>query len=132
MSNQNNFDPILEALQQKYKDINQNTHTHLEGLLYSKPITYWDYIQTDALLNLQIQRTTLPDEMVFIAYHQINELLFKMILWEISQVSESKELTTSFFESKLMRISRYFDMLTTSFTIMQDGMDVEQYMKFRN
>jgi tryptophan 2,3-dioxygenase len=97
MSNQNNFDPILEALQQKYKDINQNTHTHLEGLLYSKPITYWDYIQTDALLNLQIQRTTLPDEMVFIAYHQINELLFKMILWEISQVSESKELTTSFF-----------------------------------
>ncbi|MCB0445264.1 MAG: tryptophan 2,3-dioxygenase family protein [Gelidibacter sp.] len=132
MSNQKNFDPILEALQQKYKDINQNTHTHLEGLLYSKPITYWDYIQTDALLNLQIQRTTLPDEMVFIAYHQINELLFKMILWEISQVSESKELTTSFFESKLMRISRYFDMLTTSFTIMQDGMDVDQYMKFRN
>ena len=40
-------------------------------------MTYWDYIQTDALLNLQVQRTTLPDEMVFIMYHQINELLFK-------------------------------------------------------
>ncbi len=132
MSNQKNFDPILEALQQKYQAINQDTYTHLEGLLYSKPITYWDYIQTDALLSLQTQRTTLPDEMVFIAYHQINELLFKMILWEIQQVSESKELTTTLFESKLMRVSRYFDMLTTSFNIMREGMDVEQYMKFRN
>ncbi|MGF1556978.1 tryptophan 2,3-dioxygenase family protein, partial [Paucihalobacter sp.] len=71
-------------------------------------------------------------EMVFIAYHQINELLFKMILWEIQQVSESTELTTTLFESKLMRVSRYFDMLTTSFNIMREGMDVAQYMKFRN
>jgi tryptophan 2,3-dioxygenase len=31
-----------------------------------------------------------------------------------------------------MRISRYFDMLTTSFSIMEDGMEVDQYMKFRN
>jgi tryptophan 2,3-dioxygenase len=30
-----------------------------------------------------------------------------------------------------MRISRYFDMLTTSFNIMREGMEVEQYMKFR-
>jgi tryptophan 2,3-dioxygenase len=31
-----------------------------------------------------------------------------------------------------MRISRYFDMLTTSFTIMKEGMETEQYMKFRH
>jgi tryptophan 2,3-dioxygenase len=31
-----------------------------------------------------------------------------------------------------MRISRYFDMLTTSFSIMENGMEVEQYMKFRS
>ena len=69
--------------------------------------------------------------MVFIAYHQINELIFKMILWEISQVAEKENLDVTFFESKLMRVSRYFDMLTTSFDIMREGMDVEQYMKFR-
>ena len=122
---------LLQQLEDKFDAINQDTDTHLEGLLYSKPITYWDYIQTDALLNLQIQRTTLPDEMVFIVYHQINELLFKMILWEIDQVSHNKSLTTAFFESKLMRISRYFDMLATSFNIMREGMEVAQYMKFR-
>ncbi len=123
---------ILEKIEQKFQAINQKTETHLEGLLWAKPITYWDYIQTDALLNLQTQRTTLPDEMVFIMYHQVNELLFKMILWEIEQLCQTEQPETAYFTEKLMRISRYFDMLTTSFTIMKEGMDVEQYMKFRN
>jgi tryptophan 2,3-dioxygenase len=123
---------LIAALEQKFDAINQNTNTHLEGLLWAKPITYWDYIQTDALLNLQTQRTTLPDEMVFIMYHQVNELLFKMILWEIKQVCHCEKPETKFFTDRLMRISRYFDMLTTSFDIMGDGMEVDQYMKFRN
>ena len=131
MSDQTEYSHIIKSLQEKYASIDQDTDDHLLGLLYSKPITYWDYIQTDALLNLQIQRTTLPDEMVFIAYHQINELIFKMILWEINQVAEKENLDVEFFESKIMRISRYFDMLTTSFNIMREGMEVEQYMKFR-
>lgn len=122
----------VQQLKEKYDAIGQDLDTHLDGLLQSKPITYWDYIQTDALLNLQVQRTVLPDEMVFIMYHQINELLFKMILWEINQVSHNEELTTSFFAERLMRISRYFDMLATSFSIMQEGMEVEQYLKFRD
>jgi tryptophan 2,3-dioxygenase len=132
MNNKTNSEEILEALEQKFDAINQKTETHLEGLLWSKPITYWDYIQTDALLNLQTQRTVLPDEMVFIMYHQVNELLFKMILWEINQLCHIDKPKTDFFTEKLRRISRYFDMLTTSFDIMGDGMEVEQYMKFRN
>lgn len=123
---------LLEQLEQKFDAINQKTDTHLEGLVWAKPITYWDYIQTDALLNLQTQRTILPDEMVFIMYHQVNELLFKMILWEIKQICYSENIQTKFFAERLTRISRYFDMLTTSFDIMGDGMEVEQYMKFRN
>ena len=132
MNTKTNSEEILEALEQKFDAINQKIETHLEGLLWSKPITYWDYIQTDALLNLQTQRTVLPDEMVFIMYHQVNELLFKMILWEINQLCHIDKPKTDFFTEKLRRISRYFDMLTTSFDIMGDGMEVEQYMKFRN
>ena len=123
---------LLASLHEKFEAIDQKTNTHLEGLLWSNPITYWDYIQTDVLLNIQNQRTVLPDEMVFILYHQVNELLFKMILWEIEQVVVEPAPTTAFFTEKLQRISRYFDMLTTSFTIMGDGMEVAQYMKFRN
>lgn len=125
-------DHLISELEKKFDKINQKTETHLEGLLWSKPITYWDYIQTDALLNLQTQRTILPDEMVFIMYHQVNELLFKMILWEMQQLCHTDKPETAFFTTKLDRISRYFDMLTTSFDIMGDGMEVEQYMKFRN
>ncbi|WP_417855836.1 tryptophan 2,3-dioxygenase family protein [Xanthomarina gelatinilytica] len=123
---------LTSQLKEKFDDLGQDLEVHLKGLLYSKPINYWDYIQTDALLDLQTQRTVLPDEMVFIMYHQINELLFKMILWEIDQVAKNENLDAAFFSNKLMRISRYFDMLTSSFEIMKDGMEVEQYNKFRN
>lgn len=123
---------LLQRIEEKFRAIGQNPNVHLEGLVWAKPITYWDYIHTDALLNLQVQRTTLPDEMVFIMYHQINELLFKMILWEIQQVSDCPAPTTAFFAEKLARISRYFDMLSNSFDIMGDGMEPEQYLKFRN
>ncbi len=123
---------ILKRIDEKYAAINQNSNVHLEGLVHANPITYWDYILPEALLGLQIQRTTLPDEMVFIMYHQINELLFKMILWEIDQVSNAQSIEAAFFTEKLRRVSRYFDMLSSSFDIMGDGMEKEQYMKFRN
>ena len=123
---------LLKAIDEKYKAMGQNPDTHLSGLLHAEPITYWDYIQVDALLGLQAQRTVLKDEMVFIMYHQMNEILFKMILWEIDQVSHEYPISTEKFSKHLDRVSRYFDMLSNSFTIMGDGMDVDQYMKFRD
>ncbi len=128
----NEQDEIIKQLRDKYSELGQDLNVALKGLLQSTPMTYWDYIQTDALLSLQIQRTEQPDEMVFIIYHQINELLFKMILWEIEQVSNHPDLNTEFFSSRLDRVSRYFDMLTSSFSIMRLGMDRDQYLKFRD
>ncbi|WP_396602804.1 tryptophan 2,3-dioxygenase family protein [Algibacter sp. R77976] len=122
---------ITDQIKEKYEAIDQDVDVHLEGLLYSKPINYWDYIQTDALLNLQVQRTVFPDENVFIMYHQVNELLFKMVLSEMDQIANSNPIDTDTFTTKIMRISRYFDVLTSSFSIMKDGMDVDQYNKFR-
>ncbi|MBB78813.1 MAG: tryptophan 2,3-dioxygenase [Crocinitomicaceae bacterium] len=123
---------LLKEIDKKYEAMGQDPDVHLSGLLYSEPTKYWDYIQVEALLSLQCQKTTLKDEMVFIIYHQINELLFKMILWEIEQISEDESISTEKFTKHLNRISRYFDMLSNSFTIMGDGMDVDQYMKFRD
>ncbi|MBC3758289.1 tryptophan 2,3-dioxygenase [Hyunsoonleella sp. SJ7] len=124
---------ITKKLKEKYNSIDQDFDVHLEGLLHSKPISYWDYIQTDVLLNLQKPRTDFPDEMVFIMYHQISELLFKMILTEIEQVAKNEidYLDTAIFTEKIMRISRYFDVLTSSFSIMKDGMNIDQYNQFR-
>jgi tryptophan 2,3-dioxygenase len=127
-----NKDELLRSIEDKYKKLGVPLDAMLEGLLWSTPITYWDYIQTDALLGLQIPRTDQPDEMVFIMYHQVNELLFKMILWEIDQVAKTDEISADKFSMHLMRISRYFDMLSNSFTVMAEGMEREQYLKFRN
>ncbi len=121
---------ITNKLKEKYESIDQDFNVHLEGLYHSKPINYWDYIQTDALLNLQLPRTNFPDEMVFIMYHQISELLFKMILTEIDQVAKN-EVDVAIFTEKISRIKRYFDVLTSSFSIMKDGMNSDQYNKFR-
>lgn len=123
---------LLKKIDEKYQAMKENPDIYLSGLLHAKPLTYWDYIQVDALLGLQTQRTTEPDEMVFIMYHQINELLFKMILWEIEQVAQCENITPKKFSMHLGRISSYFDMLSNSFTIMQTGMEVEQYMKYRD
>jgi tryptophan 2,3-dioxygenase len=127
-----NREELIQGIVEKYEAMGQNPDTHLSGLLHAEPMTYWDFIQVDALLGLQTQRTQLKDEMVFIMYHQINELLFKMILWEVDQVSHTVVVSAEKFTKHLSRISRYFDMLSSSFTIMGDGMDVDQYMKFRD
>src|SRR5690606_25836343 len=94
---------LLKAIDEKYTAMGQNPDVHLSGLLYAEPITYWDYIQVDALLGLQAQRTVLKDEMVFIMYHQINEILFKMILWEIDQVAHEDAISTEKFSKHLDR-----------------------------
>lgn len=123
---------LLAAIDKKYLDMGQDPDVHLSGLLHAEPMKYWDFIQLDALLGLQTQRTQLPDEMVFIMYHQINELVFKMILWEMKQIAHTENIAPEKFVMHLMRISRYFDMLSNSFDIMGEGMEVEQYMKFRD
>ncbi len=125
-------DDILKAIEKKYEKLGVPLDAMLEGLLWSRPITYWDYIQADALLGLQTPRTNQPDEMVFIMYHQVNELLFKMVLWEIDQVAKSEKITPEKFSMHLLRISNYFDILSNSFEVMGSGMEKEQYLKFRN
>lgn len=126
------MDDILKSLAAKYEAENEPMQLYLQGLLHAAPITYWDYVETDTLLSLQKPRTELPDEGIFIMYHQVNELLFKMVLLEMDQIADADPVDPQTFIVKLGRISRYFDMLTSSFAIMEHGMDVEQYRMFRD
>jgi len=121
----------LQQLQEKYNLTGQNLNDNLEGLLHEKYLKYWDYIHLDTLLSLQDCKTQFPDEMIFLTYHQITELYFKLALWEIGQVALKKNLNASFFKTKLIRINRYFQQLTDSFSIMIEGMEVEQFRQFR-
>lgn len=121
----------LNKLQQKYDVMGQDLSSYLDGLLHSDYLTYWDYIHLDTLLSLQNPKTRFPDEKVFIIYHQITELYFKLILLEIEQIAEKQNLDAKFFLDRLNRIVRYFRQLENSFTIMVDGLEKEQFLKFR-
>lgn len=129
------LDPQLEEqlrkLQQKYAAMGQDLSSYLDGLLYADYLTYWDYIHLDTLLSLQNPKTHFPDEKVFIVYHQITELYFNLILWEIEQISAGEGKDQNFFVERLDRIVRYFKQLVGSFEIMVDGLDKNQFLKFR-
>ncbi len=129
------LDPALieqvKKLQQKYGVMGQDISSYLDGLLYADYLTYWDYIHLDTLLSLQNPKTQFPDEKVFIVYHQITELYFNLILWEIEQIAAKENIEEQFFVERLTRIIRYFEMLENSFGVMVDGMEKEQFLKFR-
>ena len=67
----------------------QDLSSYLDGLLYADYRTYWDLIHLDTLLSLQRPQTSFHDEVVFIVYHQITELYFKLTLHELELMSET-------------------------------------------
>lgn len=133
--NAENIDPKfltqLKKLEEKYDSMGQDVSSYLDGLLYSKYLHYADYIQLETLLSLQRPRTDIPDELIFIIYHQITELYFKLVNWELKQIADCKQVTDAFLFEKVLRLVRYFDNLIHSYEIMTKGMEMEQFMHFR-
>lgn len=121
----------LKKLQEKYDVMGQDLSSYLDGLLYSDYLTYWDYIHLDTLLSLQSPKTSLPDEHIFIIYHQITELYFRLVILELEQITSKENPDEKFFIERLDRVNRYFNHLENSFDIMVKGMERDQFLKFR-
>ncbi|MEQ8624955.1 MAG: tryptophan 2,3-dioxygenase family protein [Vicingaceae bacterium] len=124
-------DKIYQEIEKKYTDLGENPETYLNGLLHAKPINYWDYVEVETLLSLQKPRTNFKDESIFIMYHQVTELVLKMIVHELEQLVH-ENLSEAIWLDKLNRIIRYTDMLITSFDVMKAGMNYEDYNTFRS
>ncbi len=121
----------IRKLEKKYEAMGQDLSSYLDGLLYSDYLTYWDYVHLDTLLSLQTPRTQFPDEKVFIIYHQITELYFNLIINEQEQAIYDDPVDAEIFLKRIKRINRYFDHLIDSFDVMMEGMDQDQFLKFR-
>ncbi|MBI3509456.1 MAG: tryptophan 2,3-dioxygenase [Bacteroidetes bacterium] len=121
----------LKKIEEKYEALGQDAGSFLKGFSYQKPVTYWDYVQLETLLSLQRPRTDYPDETIFIMYHQVTELILKLIVHELEQVVNAEEITMDFFQTKIERVNRYAGILTASFSVMREGMDYDQYNEFR-
>ena len=129
--NKEHIDSQISKLEEKYKDSGQDLSSYLDGLLYQRYLTYWDYIHLDTLLSIQVPRTHFPDEEIFIMYHQITELYFKLILHEQKQIVDDKTQDVDFFIEKANRINSYYQVLISSFSVMIKGMQREQFMQYR-
>lgn len=135
----------IKKLDEKYQAMGQSLTNYLDGLLISNYLTYWDYTHIDKLLALQNPKTDFPDEMIFIIYHQITELYFKLSLHEFEQLAHNgkkvmpngedlgwnDKMDVKFFTERVTRINRYFEALTKSFDIMVDGMEPAQFLSYR-
>lgn len=131
MKDKERIESQIAKLAEKYKDSGQDLSSYLDGLLYQRYLTYWDYIHLDTLLSLQVPRTHFPDEEIFIMYHQITELYFKLILHEQKQIVDDTSQEVSFFTEKVNRINNYYKALISSFSIMIRGMEREQFLQYR-
>jgi tryptophan 2,3-dioxygenase len=123
---------------------------------HSKGVTYWDYIEVDTLLSLQKTKTTFPDEVIFITYHQICELYFKLILLQLERVADfyrdkaEKKLGSPYiklpykdgvgnsfsevatWKEAIKRSVRYFHKLISSFDVLKSGLSTLEFSIFRN
>lgn len=122
---------LWQKINDKYESLGENPTTYLEGLVQSKPLTYWDYIEVDTLLSLQKPRTHAPDEEIFIMYHQVTELVLKLMIHEIKQLTGENQPNVKELKMRLYRLIRYSNMMITSFSVMYDGMDYDSYNTFR-
>lgn len=124
-------DTLLNMIVEKYAGIGENPEVYLKGLLHSKPLNYWDYIETETLLSLQKSRTGYNDEISFILYNQITELIFKLILTEVKQITGKSNPSEEVLISKIGRINNYTKQLISFFGIMKEGLDYHDYNSFR-
>jgi tryptophan 2,3-dioxygenase len=129
------MDPIQDRLQQlaeKYAAMGQDLVSYLDGLLYADYLTYWDYIHLDTLLSLQNPRTPIADERIFILYHQITELYFRLTLDALELLADQQQQSSAaLFIRQLERVNRYFEQLISSFDVMVEGMDKADFLRFR-
>jgi len=121
----------LEELERKFSAMGQDMNSYLDGLIHADFLTYWDYIHLDTLLSLQNPKTNIPDEEIFILYHQITELYFKLIIKAIDQLISEVSPSIEFMTRQMERVNSYFSQLIGSFGVMIKGMDRKEFLKSR-
>ncbi len=88
-----------------------------------KPLTYGTYIRTNELLSLQRCLSDAHDELQFIVVHQVFELWFKLLLFELESVRDALD------RSDLRGAMRLLQRATEISRIMTGGFDVLETMR---
>ncbi|MDB5034332.1 MAG: Tryptophan 2,3-dioxygenase [Chlorobi bacterium] len=98
----------------------------------TNPLTYWDYIATDQLFQLQKPLTDAHDEMQFIIVHQTFELWFKLAIYELRAAVDA--LDAEEIQRGVHLLKRVASILRTSLHGFEPLMTMSQqgYAEFRD
>ncbi len=107
----------------------------LSGLIpYGGDVNYDDYLQISNLLKLQkpLSEPLARDEMLFIIIHQVYELWFKLILFELEKVVNlMEENRIREAEHLLARCGKIFELLIKQIHILKTMRPID-FLSFRN
>jgi tryptophan 2,3-dioxygenase len=95
------------------------------------PVSYWEYLQVDALLRLQKPKTACPDEKSFIVLHQIAELIFALVIHELQQITDVDDADLRHWKLHLGRVINYFSLLIDHLAATRQGVAREEFRLFR-
>jgi tryptophan 2,3-dioxygenase len=95
-------------------------------------LTYTQYLKIDELLSLNHPQSDEHDEPLFIAIHQVYELWFKQVLWEMSAVQRTLEEGNTFASlATLGRVRTILKVCVSQLDILET-MTPLQYNTFRD
>jgi len=105
-------------------------------------IHYTSYLQLDKLLSAQKMRSAMDgkhahDEMLFIVVHQVYELWFKQIIYEVEAMmdhfgkEEVNEMTIGDAVSKLIRVQEILELMIKQIQVMET-MSPQDFLEFRD
>jgi tryptophan 2,3-dioxygenase len=106
------------------------------------PLTYWDYLKLDRLLELQTglagdDAGLMPDELHFIVVHQVYELWFKLVLRELRLARDHlaaprvPEEAVPHVVHHLRRINEIFKLAVDQFRVMET-LTPQDFLDFRD
>jgi tryptophan 2,3-dioxygenase len=126
--------PLEEAVRELEARFGKRAVEQVDAALVRKELTYDDYIETRTLLSLQTTLTDYHDEFIFKVYHQQTELWFRLVLHEVERGIRSLIATPAKLDDAVeatTRINRYFNVITSSFSVLLDGLSSDEFLMYR-
>jgi tryptophan 2,3-dioxygenase len=121
----------LESLAESRKHTGQSLGQILRGMSKQQTLTYWDYIHQDTLLSLQTTKTNYPDEKLFLIYHQIVELYFKLIIHELNNLVDTPFPCLDSWYKHIGRACQNLQIVLSSFDTISDQLEMSEFSEFR-
>jgi tryptophan 2,3-dioxygenase len=101
-------------------------------MAFGGPLTYGAYLKVDDLLRLQQRLTAAHDELQFIVVHQVFELWFRLLLFELESVRSALDRDDLGAAVRLLRrAATIVDGLAAAFAVIET-MRPYDFLEFRN